>query len=75
MQSNLHFSYILEHLINCVMMSNILKCKCGLKDIIRLKHNESIEQHIQRKRCPKCGTIGLWKQLSQDEYMWEKASH
>jgi hypothetical protein len=56
-------------------MSNILKCKCGLKDIIRLKHNESIEQHIQRKRCPKCGTIGLWKQLSQDEYMWEKASH
>ncbi len=57
------------------MMSNIMKCKCGQKDIIKLRHNETIEQLMRRRKCPRCGTVGVWKQLSQDEYMWEKASH
>ena len=57
------------------MMSNIMKCKCGLRDIIKPKPKESIEQFMHRTKCPKCGTVGVWKQLSQDEYMWEKASH
>lgn len=56
-------------------MSNIMKCKCGLMDIIKPKHNESVQQFMQRTKCPRCGSVGIWKQLSQDEYMWEKASH
>lgn len=67
--------YIVELLIYLGMLSNVMKCKCGLRDIIKPKHNESVEQFMQRRKCPKCGTVGVWRQLSQDEYMWEKASH
>ena len=55
------------------MMSNIIKCKCGTRDIIKPKNKESVEHFILSKRCPRCGTVGGWRQLSQDEYMWEKA--
>ena len=55
------------------MMSNIMKCKCGTRDIIKAKNNESVEHFMLNKRCPRCGTVGAWRQLSQDEYMWEKA--
>lgn len=54
-------------------MSNIIKCKCGTRDIIRPKNKETIEHFMLGKRCPRCGTVGGWRQLSQDEYMWEKA--
>jgi len=54
-------------------MSNIMKCKCGTRDIIRAKNNETVEHFMLNKRCPRCGTVGAWRQLSQDEYMWEKA--
>ncbi len=56
-------------------MSNIMKCKCGLRDIIKPKHNETVEQFMKRTKCPRCGSVGVWRQLSQDEYMWEKARH
>ncbi len=55
------------------MMSNIMKCKCGTRDIIKAKNNETVEHFMLGKKCPKCGTVGAWRQLSQDEYMWEKA--
>ena len=55
------------------MMSNIIKCKCGTRDIIKPKNKETVEHFMLAKRCPRCGTIGGWRQLSQDEYMWEKA--
>jgi hypothetical protein len=55
------------------MMSNIMKCKCGTRDIIKAKNNESVEHFLLNKKCPRCGTVGAWRQLSQDEYMWEKA--
>ena len=66
-------SYIFESRIYPVMMSNIMKCKCGTRDIIKAKNNETVEHFMLSKRCPRCGTVGAWRQLSQDEYMWEKA--
>ncbi len=66
-------SYIFESCIYPVMMSNIMKCKCGTRDIIKAKNNESVEHFMLNKKCPRCGTVGAWRQLSQDEYMWEKA--
>lgn len=66
-------SYIFESRILLVMMSNIIKCKCGTRDIIKPKNNETVEHFMFGKRCPRCGAVGAWRQLSQDEYMWEKA--
>ena len=43
------------------------------RDIIKAKSNVTVEHFMLDKKCPRCGTVGAWRQLSQDEYMWEKA--
>ncbi len=68
-----HRSYIFESCVHPFMISNIMKCKCGTRDIIKAKSNVTVEHFMLDKKCPRCGTVGAWRQLSQDEYMWEKA--
>jgi hypothetical protein len=43
-----------------VYMLEMMKCYCGEQIIIEPEINESIEQYINKRQCPKCERIGQW---------------
>ena len=41
-------------------MLEMMKCYCGEQIIIEPENNETVEQFIKRRQCPKCERIGQW---------------
>jgi hypothetical protein len=41
-------------------MLEMMKCYCGEQIMIEPEINESIEQYINKRQCPKCERIGQW---------------
>lgn len=47
-------------------MLEMMKCYCGEHIIIEPEINETVEQFINRRQCPKCERIGQWTTSTQD---------
>ena len=51
-------------------MYNLVKCECGVENLVKQKQNKTIEQIIEHKFCRNCRRKGQWKVLSTNEKIW-----
>lgn len=52
-------------------LSNVMKCACGMKSIIKPKYNETREQYMRRRKCRGCRSVGQWTIMTEDELACE----
>lgn len=57
--------------LNYWIMTKIMKCSCGMKDVVKPKRGQTVDQYLQTRKCQNCRRRGEWRILSDEEATWD----